>query len=228
MPWYDSENDVIELVCVIDRSGSMSSLQKEAIEGFNDLIDEQRKLSGDAFVTLVLFDDEYDMRYEGKSINDVEPLTAKTFVPRGYTALLDSIGKTVGKVKERIFAMDESDQPGKVLFCIITDGQENHSQEFKKDAITKIIADCKDEYTWDFIFLSADMEAVGDARSYGVLAGMSVGVDYSSGGMKKAFAVTNLSASAYRSATKSEIKSGITNSLVQEASIAYDEENQEE
>lgn len=214
MPWYDSDNDLIELVCILDRSGSMSALQDEAINGFNEFIEEQRKVSGDALVTLVLFDNEYDVVYEGKEIGDVEPLTDKTFIPRGSTALLDAIGKTVARVKERLFAMEEEDQPGKVLFCIITDGQENQSIEFKKDAVSKLIDQCKDDYTWEFAFLSADMDAVGDAHSYGVKSGMTAGYDYSAGGMKKAFLATCSAVTSYRSACKSDIKAGLTDNLL--------------
>ena len=186
MPWYDSDNSLVDIVCILDRSGSMSSMQKEAIDGFNDFIEEQKKEDGEANVSLILFDNEYTPVYEAKPLKDVEPLTDKTFIPRGGTALLDAMGRAVGTTKERLWKMKEEDQPGKVIFCIITDGQENQSTEFKKDAIKELVETCRKDYSWEFAFLSADEDAISDAGSFGIARGMVAAYSASKSGTTRA------------------------------------------
>lgn len=87
-----------ELVFVLDRSGSMRRLAQDAISGFNGLIEKQRAEAGEARVTAVLFDDAYEMIYNNVDINEVPPLTDEVYYPRGVTALLDAVGKTIDSV----------------------------------------------------------------------------------------------------------------------------------
>jgi uncharacterized protein with von Willebrand factor type A (vWA) domain len=110
-----------EIVVVLDRSGSMRSIDKATVEGFNKFLDEQKNSDGEAFITLVQFDDRYEMNYQSISVKDADALVLnETFIPRGGTALLDAVGKTIEELK--------TDRD--VVFVIITDGDENASKTY--------------------------------------------------------------------------------------------------
>lgn len=196
--WYNNENDLTEIVCIIDSSGSMSSLQEDTIEGFNNFIEEQRDFPGRANVTLILFNSDCDVVYEGIDIKDVDPLTDKEYIPEGYTALFDAISSSIASLKKRIFNMSEEDQPSKAIFCIITDGQENSSQEVDKDTVTNLINQCKDYYNWEFAFLSADMDAIKEASSIGISSGMTGSFTPTSEGISYAYASVSSATASYR------------------------------
>jgi len=148
-----TDKNLTEIVAIIDRSGSMSCLVNETIGGFNNFLTEQQKLEGKAILTLVQFDDQYQIDYNGVDINDVKPLDTTTYVPRGMTALLDAVGKTINTVGERLANTEEDKRPGKVVFLIITDGQENSSQEFLAEKVEEMVHHQTDKYQWSFVFL---------------------------------------------------------------------------
>jgi Mg-chelatase subunit ChlD len=155
---------------ILDRSGSMQSIRDDVIGGFNTFVEDQKKVAGEASITLVQFDeqDPYEIIYNFTPLSDVQPLTAETFVPRGWTPLLDAIGRGINDCGQMLAQMSESDRPEKVIFCIITDGQENRSKEFKKEQITKMVKEQTDQWKWEFLFLSCDLAAIDDAVSYGI------------------------------------------------------------
>jgi uncharacterized protein YegL len=123
-------NDLTEIVAILDRSGSMAHLADDTIGCFNKFIEDQKKVPGEAFLTTVLFDDQYNFLHEGVNIQDVKPMTAQEYFARGMTALLDAVGRTVIRIGERLSKMNEADRPSKVIVLIITDGEENSSKEF--------------------------------------------------------------------------------------------------
>jgi len=150
----------IEIVVVLDRSGSMQSVCSDTIGGFNAFVAEQKANAlGEVKLSLYQFDDKYDVVYEGKDIKDVPPLTDKTFVPRGMTALLDATGKTINNLGSRLASMPEIERPSLVVFVILTDGQENASKEFKLDQVKEMIKHQTNRYSWQFVFLGADQNA---------------------------------------------------------------------
>lgn len=114
--------NLTELVFVLDRSGSMAHLEEDTIGGFNRMIAQQRGGPGDARVTVVLFDAQYEVLYNGMKIEDIPLMTNKEYYARGLTALLDAVGKTIDDVGGRLSAMPEEERPGKVVFVITTDG----------------------------------------------------------------------------------------------------------
>ena len=132
--------NVCEIGFVLDRSGSMKDMELEARNGFNAFLESQQKLPGEARLTLVLFDHEYIVAHDGVPIKDVPSLDEHTYVPRGTTALLDAIGRTINTIGERLDKTPEPEQPGKVIVAILTDGLENASQEFKRKEIFKMNA----------------------------------------------------------------------------------------
>jgi hypothetical protein len=164
---------VTELVFVLDRSGSMELMRDEAIGGFNAFLEEQKKLPGEAKLTLALFDNQYDLVCNGKDIKCVEPLDEHTYVPRGTTALLDAIGRTVADVGRRLNDTPECDRPSKVLVAILTDGMENASNDYTKDKISEVISHQRGKYSWEFMFLAANQDAIAEGTSLGISAGLS-------------------------------------------------------
>jgi uncharacterized protein YegL len=161
---------LVEIVSIIDRSGSMSSVKSDAIGGFNQFLQDQKELPGEALFTLVQFDDQYEVIHNGEKIQNVKPLDDKTYVPRGTTALLDAIGKTIVTVGERLDKTDENDKPEKVIVSILTDGAENASSEYTRERISDMIKLQTDDYSWEFIFLAANQDAFATAGGLSINA----------------------------------------------------------
>lgn len=167
-------NNSTFIAIVLDRSGSMSSVRNDTIGGFNTFLKAQKDLGGDARLTLAQFDDQYEVVHENKPLMDVPELNVDTFVPRGGTALLDAIGDTINSTGKHLAAMPEDKRPKRVAFVIITDGQENSSKRFKKEAIKTMIEHQRDKYAWEFLYLGADLGGIADATSWGILRSNSV------------------------------------------------------
>lgn len=187
-----------EIVCVIDRSGSMSSIKSDAIGGFNSFLAAQKKVKGEATLTYVQFDTEYEMIHENKPLKKVPKLTDKTYVPRGCTALLDAIGKTINDVSGRIGKLKKTQKPKKVIFAIMTDGLENSSREFKRDQINRMITDKKNDEKWEFIFLAANQDAIQEGMSMGIAAKDSFNFNATPKGTRAAFDSLSCRSTAYR------------------------------
>ena len=190
--------ELTEISIVLDRSGSMASMAKEAIGGFNAFLESQQKLPGDARLTLVLFDHEYIVAYDGRPIKDVPPLDEHTYVPRGTTALLDAIGRTVNTIGERLDKTPEANRPGKVLIVILTDGLENASQEFKRNQIYSMIKHQRDKYAWEFIFLGANQDAIQAGSLIGIPASNAATFNETPQGVFEAFTAVACATAAYR------------------------------
>lgn len=157
-----------DISIVLDRSGSMSSVATDTIGGFNKFIEDQRKVPGQCRVSLIQFDNEYETVYDAKDVKDAPLLDTATFVPRGNTALLDAIGRTVIATGARLSAMPEADRPGKILFVIITDGHENASHEYNKSAVFEMIKHQREAYNWQFVFIGANQDAIATASGIGI------------------------------------------------------------
>lgn len=149
------------MVCIIDRSGSMQAMKEDALGGFNSFLDQQKKedTKGKDKLTYVHFDHEYEKLLDRVKVKEVEPLTPSTYQPRGSTALLDAIGKTISEL-----TVKKNDT---TIVCIITDGHENSSKEYTKDSVKKLIEE-KQEEGWKFVFACADLEAMDDAINLGI------------------------------------------------------------
>ena len=155
----------IELVMILDRSGSMHGLEADTIGGFNAMIEKEKKLGIDVRVTTVLFNDKIDRLYEHRAIQSVRPLTERTYETGGTTALLDAVGDTILRM-EQSGAADR--QGTKVIVVIITDGMENASTEFTKAKVKELISDKQEQAGWDFIYLGANIDAAKEADNIGV------------------------------------------------------------
>jgi len=152
-----------EIAFILDRSGSMASMVEPAIAGFNSLLSEQQTLPGSARFSLVLFDDHYEVPVASMPIAEVQPLNTNTYQPRGSTALLDTIGRTIDELGARLANAPEAERPGQVLVAILTDGEENASRQFTWKDISDRIRHQTDVYQWRFLFLGANQDAIATA-----------------------------------------------------------------
>ncbi len=152
-----------ELICIVDRSGSMQSMKDDAIGGFDAMIKNQKVIEGEMFVTLVTFDDRAETIYQALPLDHVPSLMLE---PRGSTALLDAIGMTLLKQNERILKDGDADL---VIVAILTDGQENASREYKIERVQELIKQAE-EKKWEFIYLGANQDAFSVAQSMGFSA----------------------------------------------------------
>lgn len=155
----------VEVVVVLDRSGSMSTRVDDAIGGYNTFVKNLQDVPGDAFLTLAQFDDIYEIVYDHEELMKVTLLDKSVYVPRGSTALLDAVGRTIMSIRGKIAGY--SDKPDKVIVCILTDGQENCSKEFNKEKVFELVEESQRD-GWEFVFLGADKDSINDAHSYGI------------------------------------------------------------
>ncbi len=156
-----------EIIFLLDRSGSMGGLEKDTIGGFNAFIEKQMELAGETIVTAVLFDDQYEILWNGVDAGKAK-LTNKNYYVRGCTALLDAVGKAILDVGYRLSKTKEEQRPGKVIFVITTDGMENASREFTYKKVKELITHQQEKYSWEFIFLGANIDAAEEAKSLGI------------------------------------------------------------
>ncbi|MEL7605490.1 hypothetical protein SDC9_51300 [bioreactor metagenome] len=162
------KNNLTEMVFILDKSGSMSGLEQDTIGGFNSMLKRQKKEEGEALVTTVLFDNNYELLHERLNIQNVNFLSQEEYFVGGSTALLDAIGRTINRISKSISESSEQFRPGKVIFVIITDGMENSSKEFTFRKIKDMIELKKSKYAWDFIFLGANIDAAETALNLGI------------------------------------------------------------
>ena len=163
-----------ELVMILDRSGSMNGLEADTIGGFNSMIGKQKKEKGDAFVSVILFDDVSEVTYDRVSIEKVEPMTERQYYVRGCTALLDAVGQAIHHIGNIHKYAREEDVPEKTMFIIITDGMENASCQYTYEQVRKLIDEKKESDHWEFLFLGANIDAVREAGRFGISASRAV------------------------------------------------------
>lgn len=156
---------------VVDRSGSMSSCWSDVKGGYAEIVKTNKEASGKCTFTVAAFDTEYDLLEDFTDISEVK--LELSVNPRGGTALLDAVGKTIVSVGEKLAKIDESERPEKVLVVVQTDGYENASKEFTKDKIKELIDEQTNTYKWQFQFVGASLDAVNDAQSWGISAANS-------------------------------------------------------
>ena len=147
----------LDIVFVLDKSGSMSGSEKDTIGGYNSFLAKERKNNTNSLVTTVLFDNNYEKLYDRVNISNVKKLTEKEYYVGGCTALYDAIGKTITELDRK--------HPEKDLFVITTDGMENASQEYNKNNIKKLIESHKN---YEFIFLGAGIDSYSEGASIGI------------------------------------------------------------
>ncbi len=191
--------DLTELVCILDRSGSMHSIIDDAIGGVNTFLEDQKKLDGEANFTSVLFDNQIDTLHDNVNLNEVEAFTRDTYCPRGGTSLRDAIGQTIVTVGERLSKTAEEDRPSKVIVAILTDGYENGSREYTDAQIKEMVELQEDKYNWQFIYLAANQDSFETGKILGMKSHNSIDFNATGNGAKTAFANMSLYSQQVRS-----------------------------
>jgi uncharacterized protein YegL len=191
--------DATDVTVILDRSGSMESIATDVIGAFNTFIAEQQREPGECRLSLVQFNDEYEVAYADVPMADAPRLTPETFLPRGTTALLDAVGRTIDTTGRRLAALAEEVRPGRVLVAIITDGLENASTDYTRAKVLALIERQQTEYHWSFLFLAANQDAIKEGTALGVKALDNVNFKATKDGIYDAAEKLSASVSAYRS-----------------------------
>lgn len=192
------KKNLTELVFILDKSGSMSGLEKDTIGGFNSMLEKQKSVDGECRITTVLFDNNYTLLHDRIDIRAVSPMTSKEYFVGGCTALLDAIGITINKLAVVQKNTAEDYRADKVMFVIITDGEENSSREYSADKVRQMIEQEKEKYGWEFIFLGANIDAVQTAGHFGISADRAVDYVPDSKGTKLNFEAMAETVACYR------------------------------
>ncbi len=183
-----------EILIITDRSGSMATIASDVIGGYNTFIEEQKKVPGEAKVTFTQFDTEYQVVYAGKSLPDVPKLDSETFIPRGGTALLDAIGRTLNEQGHRITSEAWAEL---VIVCILTDGEENSSHEFTRDRIKEMTGHAE-KNGWKFVYLGANQDSFQVAKGLGMAGAITQNYAANAQGTAQAYASTSDSVRSLR------------------------------
>lgn len=197
-----SESIPVHIYFVLDRSGSMSSIANDVVGGFNAFLAEQKAQPGKCRLTLVQFDtgDFHEVIHDAVKIGDVPDLTHATFVPRGGTPLLDAEGWVLNRAIEREKARAEAGKKAEaVLFVTYTDGYENASREWTKDALSAAKAKAE-ERGWTFTYLGAGHDAYGQASTIGTNVASVQSFDATSAGVNAAYGSLTHATKGLRSA----------------------------
>ncbi|NLF96080.1 MAG: VWA domain-containing protein [Candidatus Riflebacteria bacterium] len=200
-------SDYTHITVVLDRSGSMEAIRSDTIGGFNSFLAAQKAEPGFATLTLVQFDtqDAYEVIQDFKNIQEVPELTRETFVPRAGTPLYDAMGKAINDLEHKLASMPEATRPQRVIVAFVTDGQENSSREFSKSMVQKMIKEKQEKSDWQFVFLSADLDAMEEALSTGVAAASSLLFDKTAQGIASAWAALSCSTRLFRADQASDV-----------------------
>jgi len=176
------------ILLVLDRSGSMSNCHSDLVGGVNAFIDEQKKLEGECNVSVVSFDTVNEDVVWNIGINFVPTFTiAENFIPRGGTALYDAIVYGVDKLGKELVLTPEEDRPAKVIVVIYTDGEENSSKANNAEDVKNKISHQQGKYSWEFIFLGANQDAILNANRIGISSNSTMNFSASALGNTYAF-----------------------------------------
>ena len=164
------KKNLTELVMILDRSGSMSGLERDTIGGYNSMLQKQRETEGEVLVSTVLFDQRIEVLHDRVPLDKVPAMTEKDYYVRGSTALLDAVGGAIHHIGNVHKYAREEDRPEKTIFVITTDGMENASHEYSYDRVKEMVERQKEKYGWEFLFLGANIDAVKTAGRFGISA----------------------------------------------------------
>jgi hypothetical protein len=194
---------VTHVALIVDRSSSMSSIRQEAIAAFNDqlkIIQDAEEDGNENYVTLVTFATHVDPpHYFDVSAKKVPQLTAKNYSPHGSTALLDAMASTIVKLRD---LPDSDEEKTSFLVVVITDGEENCSQEYSQrnegpKRLAGIIAEMEATNRWTFVYLCANVDPLKIQESLGLSINNVRSFTASSGGTRAASSMTGDSMTSY-------------------------------
>lgn len=204
-----STNEKTHIICILDSSGSMANIMQDSIGGFNEFLKQQKALPDKATITVALFDDphHYQLLYDNVDIKQAEELTNCVWFPRGMTSLYDALGKTLNTDRAKIKSLGK-EAPAKVLVCIVTDGKENASEEYKGEAgrkqIVSLIKECESDENWNFIYLACGQDAFKIGSQFGMSAGNTINYSATPQGVHHMSQTLNCVSTCYRGMSTSE------------------------
>jgi len=199
--------DYTHITVILDRSGSMQRIADDIIGGFNDFVHQQKEGTGTATLTLVQFDtqDPYEVIHWFKPIGEIPPLTNETFIPRASTPLWDAVGRGIADLERSLSLLPPEAQPEQVVMVVVTDGMENSSHQFRGSQIRKMITEKSEKHQWQFVYLSADLNAVNEAEKTGFSKTSSMSYDPSAAGVKDAWYSTADTIRKYRNKSQASV-----------------------
>lgn len=192
------KKNLTEIVFILDRSGSMAGLESDTIGGFNAMIEKQKRESGEALISTVLFDNVSEVIHDRVDVKKIEPMTDREYSVRGCTALLDAIGGAIHHIGNIHKYARPEDVPEHTMFVITTDGMENASRMYSSDKVKSMIERQKSKYGWEFLFLGANIDAVETAKHFGIGADRAVRYHSDKAGTALNFRVMSDAISAVR------------------------------
>ena len=191
------KNNITELVFIIDRSGSMAGLEADTIGGFNAMIEKQKKLEGEVFVSTVLFNNFSKVIHDRCNLSKIEPMTDSNYTVGGCTALLDAIGNAIKHISNIHKYARPEDVPEHTVFVITTDGMENASREYTSANVKKMIKE-KEELGWEFMFVAANIDAVETAESIGIRRDRAANYEHNERGTRSLYRMMSSAVSHVR------------------------------
>ena len=194
-----TKKNLTQITIVLDRSGSMASAREATISGFNEFVEGQNAVPGNANLTLIQFDTEnaYEVVFD-RELRDVPKLTAETYNPRGGTPLHDALGGTISELGAKLSKIPERERPGKVVVVTMTDGLENASQEYTAVQIADLIKQQREAYKWEFLFLGANQDAILTGERLNIPRTNSVTYAACATGAENVMRATTLNVASFR------------------------------
>ena len=194
----ETSAEPVQIICILDRSGSMRELADDTIGGYNSFLDKQKQNPGKADVTTILFDDQYEVISEAVDLNKAKYLTSEEYYARGSTALLDAVGRTISTTLGKMEKEKICPAKRRVIVLVMTDGLENSSREYNKSDVKSLIEATTKVYHWNYIFIGANIDSVSEAKSLGISAKNTANFSHDRSGVHKSFSLMDSAASEVR------------------------------
>lgn len=201
------KSNLTHIIVVLDKSGSMNATLQDTIGGFNSFLESQLKVPGEATMSLCYFDTSTNIVYKSLPVKEVKPRDNKNYIPSGGTALLDAIALMIKSTGEDLNGMEENQKPEKVIFVIITDGEENSSKKYTREEVFKMITHQRDVYKWEFIFMGCYQDAIRNSHLLGIQAGNTLSYEGDSRGTNLAWESVTKGMASYRTTKGSTTQS---------------------
>lgn len=187
----------IDIICLLDMSGSMCSIIEDARKGFNTFLEEQKKSDNKIFFSLLLFDTNFYMPYKNVNIKMVNEVNKDTYYPDGGTSLYDAMGKTMEDYLDTLALTPKEKRSDKTLFVILTDGEENSSHVYSREQVKFLVTELREELNIEFIYLGANQDACFVAESLGMDRSNAYTYDATSDGITVAYSNISNAATYY-------------------------------
>lgn len=198
-----TKENLTSINVIIDASGSMQGLANDTIGSFNTFLKEQKDFPGEALFTLCTFNSTHRIVHDFVKIASVSDLDTNSYQPGGYTALLDAMGHTMEIVGQKLAALPEEERPSKVIFLVITDGEENSSFRYTSEQIKNMVEHQKDKYSWEFVFFGASLDQIAAGQALGISMNNTMSYTPSSAGTHQLYNTISSSMTSYRASNSS-------------------------